>query len=266
MRIVVDGAADAVAQMQRDHERWEHAARVGVVTAELRLFTFAPAGITLGASQRPEQELDLSRCAQDGVRWAVRPTGGRALFHAEEWTFALLAPLGPHGWARDAREAYQRTCEWFAAALVRLGVPVSLAPGTRRGVGAPRGSGTAAPPCFASSARHELLLDGRKFAGVAQRVDRGRVLQQGSLLLGPGHERLADYLALPSAQRDAVRDALRASSATAGAWLGPAARIEHLADALARTAEAHVRPNVTASVPARLTAWTAAPMLSPPLP
>ena len=64
----------------------------------LRVYRFAPAGITLGYSQRPERELDLARCAADGVEWAVRPTGGRAIFHADDWTYALAARIDDPKW------------------------------------------------------------------------------------------------------------------------------------------------------------------------
>lgn len=254
MRVVVDTAGDPAEQMRRDREQWAIAEERGVEEPTLRLFQFAPAGITLGASQDPAQELDTIRCARDGIVWAVRPTGGRALFHAQEWTFTLIARLGPSGWALDGRAAYARTCTLIASAFTRLGVPVEQAVGSPRSVGAPRRSGACAPPCFASTARHELLLDGRKFAGVAQRVSRGLVLQQGSLLLGPGHERLADYVAVPDDERERARATLVALSAEAGGWLGSDLRLERLRDAILAVATAPVRQAVAAPVEHRPTA------------
>jgi len=50
----------------------------------VRLFTFAPAGITIGRAQDPGRELDLPRLERDGVAWAARPTGGRAIWHEDE--------------------------------------------------------------------------------------------------------------------------------------------------------------------------------------
>ena len=75
--------------MRRDAallERIDRAAAAGADETEpvLRLFCFAPPGITLGHAQRPERELDLERCRCEGVPWAIRPTGGRAIFHAQE--------------------------------------------------------------------------------------------------------------------------------------------------------------------------------------
>ncbi|MFM7232817.1 MAG: biotin/lipoate A/B protein ligase family protein [bacterium] len=206
------------------------AGRVGVV---LRLFRFSPPGITLGRAQVPERELDLARVSADGVPWAVRPTGGRAIWHDEEWTFSLVTPLSSTGWAERPELAYARTGRLLADALQRLGVPATLAPGSPRGVGAPRASVGAAPPCFASTARHELVVEGRKLAGIAQRVRRETLLQQGSLLVGGSHVRLADYVAVPDGARDDLRRAMRAGSADAGAWLGEDRSLSRLGEAIA---------------------------------
>jgi lipoate-protein ligase A len=113
-----------------------------------------------------------------------------------------------------------------------MGVPVSLAPGTPRGVGAPRATVGAAPPCFASTARHELVIEGRKLAGIAQRVRGTTLLQQGSLLVGGSHVRLADYVAIPESAREGLRSAMRAGSTDASAWLGEDRSLRRLADAI----------------------------------
>jgi len=228
-----DGAHPPAENMRRDAALLAAAAAAPARPAVLRLFRFAPAGVTLGASQRAERELDLGRLAALGATWALRPTGGRAIWHDEEWTFSLAARLGPDGWAPAAAAAYERTARLLAEALRSLGVPVDLSPGTPRGVGAPRAASGPAAPCFASTARHELTLEGRKFAGIAQRESGGAILQQGSLLLGESHLRLADVLPLDPAARERVRAAMRAGTAHAGGRLGADAPLERLAGALA---------------------------------
>ncbi len=228
-----DGAHPAPENMRRDAALLAAAAADPERPAVLRLFRFAPPGVTLGANQLPERELDLPRLAASGVEWAVRPTGGRAIWHDEEWTFSLSARLGPGGWAADARAAYARTSGLLAGAFRALGVPVERSAGSPRGVGAPRAHGGPAAPCFASTARHELTLEGRKFAGIAQRESGGALLQQGSLLLGESHLRLAAWLRLGDADRTRVREALAASTAHAGRWLPPGTPVGVLADALA---------------------------------
>src|SRR6185369_11423791 len=99
----------------------------------LRLFAFRPHGITLGAREDPERALDLERCRRDGVPWAVRPTGGRAIFHAEEWTYSLSARQDDSVWGGDLKQAYAATARLIQASLVRLGIPVGPAAEGRSG-------------------------------------------------------------------------------------------------------------------------------------
>jgi lipoate-protein ligase A len=232
----VDGAHDAPTNMARDAALLELAEAGTLGGPLLRLFTFSPPGITLGRGQDPASELDATAVARDGVRWAVRPTGGRAIWHEEEWTFSLVTSLDAEGWAVSPGEAYARTGQLFAAALARLGVPAELSPGSARGPGAPRSARGAAPPCFASTARHELVAEGRKLAGIAQRAVRGALLQQGSLLLGDAHAKLALYVRVAAAERErsreSLRESLRASAATAGRWLAGDRSLERLAGAI----------------------------------
>ncbi len=230
-----DGGHGARLNMERDAALLDAVASGRRSEPVLRLFAFRPAGVTLGRAQDPERELDLDALAADGIEWAVRPTGGRAIFHDAEWTFSQALPLADGAGAAETAAAYARTGAWLAAALGALGVPATLAPGSPRGVGAPRGHGGPAAPCFASTARHELVLGGRKLAGIAQRHVRGALLQQGSLLLGPTHLRLADYLRLDPASRDAARSALAEAATDMNAHLPPDAALERLADALAAT-------------------------------
>ena len=242
MILWLDGAHDAPANMARDQELLERASSRALGETVLRLFTFSPPGITLGRAQDPARELDLAALAREGIRWAVRPTGGRAIWHEEEWTFSLVTRLGPGGWAGSSDAAYERTGRLLAQAFQSLGVPAVLAPGSVRGPGAPREKAGAAPPCFASTARNELVLEGRKLAGIAQRFSHGALLQQGSLLLGEAHERLAEFV--PADDREALKHELHAATAVAGPWLGADRSLSRLRDAIAS-----LLPDARAAVP-----------------
>lgn len=225
-----DGGHEAAENMRRDGALL--AAAAAGAEPVLRLFQFVPPGITLGRAQDPARELDLPRCRAAGVPWAVRPTGGRAIYHDEEWTYSLAAGLGDPAWGGGLEAAYGRASRLLVASLTRLGVPARLAPGAARGDLAPRAALGAAAPCFASTARHEIVLEGRKLVGSAQRRTARALLQQGSVLLGPAHLRLADFLAIPDRERERVRAGLAQAAADAGRWLGPRSPLERWADAL----------------------------------
>jgi len=139
-----DGAHDAAENMRRDTALL--AGAESGAPPVMRLFRFEPPGITLGRSQDPAQELDLARCEADGVRWAVRPTGGRAIFHAEEWTWCIAAPRDDPEWGGSPEAAYRSATLLVVRALVRLGVPAEMVPRRSRGPGTPRVRGAPARP------------------------------------------------------------------------------------------------------------------------
>jgi lipoate-protein ligase A len=242
MILWLDLAAGPAAQMSRDARMLARAEREPGWEPVLRVFRFDPQGITVGYAQRPERELDLERCGRDGVPWAVRPTGGRAIFHAEEWTYSLAARLDDPRWGGSLEAAYLAIADLLVATLRRLGVPAEHAARRPTGEGPALALGAAvAAPCFASTARHEIVLEGKKLVGSAQRRTASALLQQGSILLGSGHERLADYLAVPEPRRAALRQGLLEQVATAGAAPGPGRSITRLEAALALELGAGVR-------------------------
>lgn len=230
-----DGAHDAATQMRRDALLLERMESGALSEPVLRLFTFAPHGITLGASQDPARVLDLAACAAAPVGWAVRPTGGRAIFHAEEWTYSLAARIDDPDWGGSLRAAYGAVSRLLVASLLRLGVPVD--PAGEPGEIARPGPG---PACFAATLGHEVVLGGRKLIGSAQRRGLVALLQQGSLLLGDGHLRLADFVAGTPEARERLRAELARKTTHAGRWLGRAP-LERWRDALAEALPAPVR-------------------------
>ena len=214
--------------MRRDERLLAAAEADPAFPAVWRLFRFAPHGVTLGRAQDPARTLDLPRCQALAVPWAVRPTGGRAIFHAEEWTYSVTARLDDPCWGGSLALAYARASQAIVESLLLLGVPARLARAAPADPG-PR----AAVACFATTSRHEIVLEGRKLVGSAQRRTATALLQQGSVLLGEGHHRLADVAAGDEPARAAVRASL-ARARGAAPWLAPDAPLELWAGALGR--------------------------------
>lgn len=185
------------------------AAREG--TPSLRLFRWRPWAISFGYNQAAG-ELDAPRCAADGVDIVRRPTGGRAIFHAEELTYSVVMPAG----RKSILQVYNEISAALVHGLSLYGVEVALQKSQPDFAKEYRSSSSI--PCFASSARYEIEWRGRKLVGSAQRRFGGAggdvVLQHGSILCGDAHLRLADYLASPVAEaRDRILATLRERTA-----------------------------------------------------
>src|SRR5207244_10788664 len=76
----------------------------------------------------------------------------------------------------------------------RLGVPAVLAPDTRKAAPLTHDGD---PPFFLSPSRYELMVDGRKIVGSAQRRVRRSFLQHGSMPITCNRETLARATGLP---------------------------------------------------------------------
>lgn len=148
--------------------------RAHEVPATLRFYTWERPTISLGYAQRPQSGW-IARVQEFGYPMIRRPTGGRAVLHAGELTYAVVASPD-WGLSGGVAETYRQITEALAEGLRSLGIACALAPGDH---GAP-GGGEA---CFASGTRADLLADGRKLVGSAQLRRGEAILQHGSLRL-----------------------------------------------------------------------------------
>jgi lipoate-protein ligase A len=187
----------------------------------LRLYSWKPYAVSLGAHQR-QTDIDEAACKQRGYEIVRRPTGGRAILHANELTYSCVCPLTTTADpSRNVHDIYRDVHLLFLKALHNLGAWEIEFQKSQTDFRALYRNGQVSMPCFASSARYELMLHGRKVVGSAQRLYGNVVLQHGSILLGKGHECLADVLRLPSEEeREKVRSVIHAQSATVEESLG----------------------------------------------
>ena len=156
--------------MRIDEALLENTLRSG--NAFLRLYCWDPPTLSIGRNQQ-----DVFR----NMPVVRRPTGGQAVWHEHEVTYAVAAPIALYG---SLRNAYCQIHTCLATALRALGVDAVLAPApSLRSGQAVRPSGRPAA-CFAAPVGGEILVRGRKLVGSAQ-VRRGAaLLQHGSILLG----------------------------------------------------------------------------------
>lgn len=144
--------------------------RIGV----LRLYRWAPATLSFGAHEPALRRYDRDRIEVLGLPVVRRPTGGRAVWHADEVTYAVAAPADTFG---SLAETYHAIHSAIADALRALGAPVSLA---RKPAEPPALDDGA---CFASPVGGEIVAQRRKVVGSAQLRRGDTFLQHGSILL-----------------------------------------------------------------------------------
>jgi lipoate-protein ligase A len=191
----LDQPLDAAAQMAADVELLDSVA-AGAPSA-LRFYRWNPPALSLGRFQ-PDADVDFAACADRGVEVVRRPTGGRALLHGGDLTYAV-AMSRPSGQQGTVDAIYQRVASGLIAGLDGLGVSAAVA----------RHEGPAGAVCLATQQGADLRAGDRKLCGSAQVHRDDSVLQHGSVLL----RRLRfDETDLLAGQHD--RAALRAATVT----------------------------------------------------
>lgn len=188
--------------------------------AWLRVYRWAPGCLSFGRHEPARRRYDSDRIAGLGLDTVRRPTGGRAVWHDREVTYAVAGPVALFG---SLRETYHAIHQMLASALRRLGVATTLA-------GVPdRASSLAAGACFATAAGGEVLAAGGKVVGSAQVREQDRFLQHGSILLADDQEIVTRVSRVPASPP---------AAAPLGAILGRHVTFDEVADAIARTAAA----------------------------
>lgn len=174
---------DAAMNMAIDEAVLQHHLR-GEAPPTLRVFRWVRPSISLGRFQQVEREIHGDLCEQQGIALVRRPTGGRAVYHRDEFTYSLVSSKA-YGIPSGIVASYAYLAQGLIAALELLGVPAQLSAG--------RVSKQPSAACFASSTQADLTSGGFKLIGSAQVWKDEALLQQGSL---PLDDRSAEFYTL----------------------------------------------------------------------
>jgi hypothetical protein len=101
----------------------------------LRLYGWKPATLSLGRSQRAEEAHDARVLAAEGIGLVRRPTGGVAVLHEFERTYAVVGALGAQPFSGGAIATYRAIAEALRRGLTRLGVAATPVEPRRGGCG-----------------------------------------------------------------------------------------------------------------------------------
>ena len=187
----------------------------------LRLYGFAPPTLSLGRFQKARELIDRELAAREGLTLVRRPTGGQAVLHDRELTYAVALArehLEPFG----KREVYRFIAELLLAGLEAAGI---RARSNSARLGSARN-----PDCFRSTGQYEIADEReRKLIGSAQVLDRRAALQHGAIPLDGSYRRISRYLRASSAEEHGL-------PASLGEELGHEVDFQEAQEAFARGA------------------------------
>jgi lipoyl(octanoyl) transferase len=165
-------AGAAAYNMALDETLWRTATARG--QALLRIYSWNERAITFGYFQKfPAELADRYRCIR-------RPTGGGVVYHDADTTYTVVVPRGHALYELSTNDAYCTLHNAVAAAFAHRPQLHNTA------VHSPRGQ----YECFQSPVAGDVVTDGRKLAGGAQRRGKAGMLHQGSILARLNAEQL----------------------------------------------------------------------------
>lgn len=189
----------------------------------MRLYAWEPACLSLGYAQA-SSEVDLERLRAFGWELVRRPTGGRAILHVDELTYAIVGPQDEPRLAGSVLDSYHNLSDALLSALHMLNIPAQALPEKGAQPGTSPTNATSQPPnpvCFEAPSNYEITVQGKKLVGSAQARRKEGVLQHGSLPLYGDLTRITQALVYPTDQaRQAAAQRLLQRAITVETVLG----------------------------------------------
>ncbi len=142
----------------------------------LRLYGWQPATLSLGFAQ-PSSDVDFNRLTRENWGLVRRPTGGRAILHVDELTYAVIAAQDDPLLAGSLMESYHTISRALLAGLTYLDITAAGEKTYHNDASVK----TTNPVCFELPSNYEITAGGKKLIGSAQARKHGGILQHGSL-------------------------------------------------------------------------------------
>lgn len=146
----------------------------------LHFYDWDVPSFTHGYFVDPKDFLNLHALASLGVQWARRPTGGGIVFHTTDLAFSVLIP-SQSSWFSDSTLSNYKVINDKVILAVKQFIQeqgLELLPHDPQGLDVP-----SSQFCMAKPTIYDVMLEGKKIAGAAQRKQKQGFLHQGSIAL-----------------------------------------------------------------------------------
>lgn len=152
----------------------------------LHLYGWKEPSVTFGHFIKPEKVINLEEASKAGLDMSRRPTGGGVVFHLWDLAFSVLIPAKCSLFSENTLENY--------ALVNRVVQDVVEKPTTLTPMDSDALSADCSHFCMARPTKYDVMLEGRKIAGAAQRKTKDGFLHQGTIALIPPDQELLSKL------------------------------------------------------------------------
>jgi lipoyl(octanoyl) transferase len=198
------------------------------IAPTLRFYSWCPYSLSIGHAQ-PISEVNLEFLKESGWDIVRRPTGGRAILHADELTYSVCAPLNGTQVSGGVIESYRQISDCLLKALELCGVNADAKPKAEKDRSLSKD-----PVCFQIPSDYEITFGGKKIIGSAQARKANGLLQHGAIPLFGDISRIISTLNFNSEQhRSKAKSRLIARATTLRAAKNELVSWEFLAQSIA---------------------------------
>lgn len=146
----------------------------------LHLYDWEEEALTYGYFIDPENFLNMKNVESHGLDLAKRPTGGGIVFHNCDLAFSVLLPATDSHFSQNPLDNYAFVNQRVIWAIQQMiSIPAELLPKEPLPLDEHCRSF-----CMAKPTKYDVMIQGKKVGGAAQRKTRHGFLHQGSISIG----------------------------------------------------------------------------------
>jgi lipoate-protein ligase A len=147
-----------------------------------RLYSWKKDSFSIGRFQKIE---DIKNHHELGSNWAKRITGGGVLLHGCDISYSLVLPVSYFG-NKSVKESYEFICSFILDFYKNLNLHVEFAKDTDVNL-------SKSPFCQVGFEPYDIIVNGRKIGGNAQRRTKELIFQHGSIPLKKDSRKFSGY-------------------------------------------------------------------------
>lgn len=162
----------------------------------LHFYEWKQKSATHGYFLKPEEFINIQQAQKKGLDLGRRSTGGGIVFHIWDMAFSVLVPSNAPMFSLNTLENYAYVNQTVLKAVRKfLNLSYEIIPND-----GPQLDPSCGRFCMAQPTKYDLIYQGKKVAGAAQRKQKQGYLHQGTIALCMPNKEFLEEILLPSSR------------------------------------------------------------------